>query len=129
VIDSHCHLADEAFRDDLDAVVARARDAGLQHALCILSAGDAAEAAQADRLLGLWDGVRFALGVHPHNAAPFEGRIADLRDMVGSALTSRPGARALGEIGLDYHYDFAPRHVQLDVFAAQTRWRASATCR
>lgn len=119
MVDSHCHLADEKFRDDLDVVVARARAAGVAQALCILDAGDAAEAAQADALERIWDGVRFAIGVHPHHAGRFDGRLADLPVVLGSAFDGRAAARALGEIGLDYHYDFAPRRVQADVFAAQ----------
>jgi TatD DNase family protein len=119
VVDSHCHLADEAFRPDLEAVVTRARAAGLQHALCILSAGDEAEAAQADRLELLWPDVRFGIGVHPHNAAAFSGKLGELAEAVESELGARTRARALGEIGLDYHYDFSPRSVQRDVFATQ----------
>jgi TatD DNase family protein len=118
MIDSHCHLADEAFENDLDAVIARARDAGLTEALCILAAGDEAEAARARTVAARWDAVRFATGVHPHAAAPYAGRVAD-----AAALTRAHAeafrACAIGEIGLDYHYDFAPRDVQQDVFAAQ----------
>ncbi|MGH9410940.1 MAG: TatD family hydrolase [Vicinamibacterales bacterium] len=118
MIDSHCHLADEAFADDLEATVARAREARLTRALCILSAGDAVEAARGRLVKAAWPGVRFAAGVHPHNAASFEadaGRAADTtRAAVGAA-----GACAIGEIGLDYHYDYAPRPVQQQVFAAQ----------
>jgi TatD DNase family protein len=118
VIDSHCHLADEAFEPDLDAAIARAKQAGLTAALCILSAGDEAEAARARSVQTGWDAVRFATGVHPHNAGPFAGRAEE-----SAALARRPGelcgTRAVGEIGLDYHYDYAPRDVQQEVFAAQ----------
>lgn len=119
MVDSHCHLADEAFRVDLAAVVSRTRAAGLQHVLCILAAGDGAEAAQADRLETLWDGVRFAIGVHPHNAAALDGNLPRVTEVVERELAGRPSTRALGEIGLDYHYDFSPRALQRDVFAAQ----------
>ena len=51
MIDSHCHLADEVFAGDLDAVVARAREAGLERVLVILAAGDEKEAAQAARVM------------------------------------------------------------------------------
>src|SRR3954462_265571 len=100
MIDSHCHLADEAFAGDLDEVVERARAAGLSAALCILGAGDDEEAARAEgvgararsgavcfggggaeggaaRAEGVrqrWAGVRFATGVHPHTAGTYEGR-------------------------------------------------------
>jgi len=118
MIDSHCHLADETFTDDLDAAIARARDAGVEGALCILSAGDEAEAARARTVRASWDAIRFAAGVHPHNAGAFAGRAADSAD-VTAAHADAFAACAIGEIGLDYHYDFAPRDVQREVFAAQ----------
>jgi TatD DNase family protein len=118
MIDSHCHLADEAFAPDLDEVIARARAAGLSEALCILSAGDETEAGRARGVRARWPAVRFATGVHPHTAGRFAGRAE------ASVETTRTHAAAfeacgLGEIGLDYHYDFAPRNVQRAVFAAQ----------
>ena len=118
MIDSHCHLADEAFESDLDAVIARARDAGVTDALCILAAGDEPEAARARRVRATWSDVRFAAGVHPHAAAPFAGR-AEEAVSLSRAHAKAFAARAIGEIGLDYHYDFAPRDVQQEVFAAQ----------
>ena len=118
MIDSHCHLADETFADDLDAAIARARDAGVGGALCILAAGDDAEAQRARRVRAAWDAVRFATGVHPHNAGAFAGRAADSAG-VTAAHADAFAACAIGEIGLDYHYDFAPRDVQREVFAAQ----------
>jgi TatD DNase family protein len=118
MIDSHCHLADEGFENDLDAVVARAKEAGLTGALVILAAGDEAEAARARKVREAWGVVRFATGVHPHNAGPFAGRAADAAAAVVAHATSF-AACAVGEIGLDYHYDYAPRDVQREVFAAQ----------
>ena len=118
MIDSHCHLADEAFAPDLEDVIARAQAAGLTEAMCILSAGDEAEAVRARGVRERWPAVRFATGVHPHNAGPFAGRVE------ASVETTRTHAAAfgvcgIGEIGLDYHYDLAPRDVQRMVFAAQ----------
>lgn len=121
LIDSHCHLADEIFRDDLEAVVVRARAAGLTRALVILAAGDPAEEAQAQRLLALWDGVRFAVGIHPHAAHEFGDDPARAADVVRTQVARMPETRAVGEIGLDYHYDFSPRDVQQAVFRAQVR--------
>lgn len=118
MIDSHCHLADEAFAGDLDAVTRRAQDAGLTTAMCILSAGDEKESAAAVRVRTAWPAVRFALGIHPHNAGTFAGRPDDAVASVRAGVTAE-GAVALGEIGLDYHYDFSPREVQRDIFAAQ----------
>ena len=118
MIDSHCHLADEAFAGDLDAVVSRARDAGLTSALCVLSAVDARESAAAARVRDVWPEVIFSVGVHPHNAGQFAERPDAAADAVRQALQAEH-ARAIGEIGLDYHYDFAPRDVQQAVFGAQ----------
>jgi TatD DNase family protein len=121
VIDSHCHLADEAFRDDLDQVVARARAAGLERALVILEAGNAGEAAHAARVIALWPDVRTAIGVHPHIAHAYADDPARAYDVAARQLDTTPSARAVGEIGLDYHYDFSPRLVQQAVFRAQVR--------
>src|SRR4051812_17921141 len=110
--DSHCHLADEVFAADLDAVVARARQAGLERAMVILEAGNASEAQQARRLEELWPAVRFAIGVHPHHAQRFAADPARAAALVREQWTSTPSARAVGEIGLDYHYDFSARAVQ-----------------
>jgi TatD DNase family protein len=121
VIDSHCHLADATFAADLEAIVDRAKDAGLERALVILEGGNGEEAAQAARLEQLWPAVRFAVGVHPHQAHQFAddpGRAtAVVREQVGRTAA----ARAIGEIGLDYHYDFSPRDVQHAVFRGQVR--------
>jgi TatD DNase family protein len=119
MIDSHCHLADEVFADDLDAVIARARAAGVERALVILSAGDPKESAQALRVEQLWPDVRFAIGVHPHHAHLFADSPSRAAEIVREQWVATPSARALGEIGLDYHYDFSPRDVQQAVFRAQ----------
>ena len=122
MIDSHCHLAGREFADDLDAVVARARDAGLVRCLVILAAEDDDEFAQARQSAAAWPEVRYAIGVHPHQAhqfsdAPERAAAADGR----AARRHRAMRVAVGEIGLDYHYDFTPRDVQQAVFRAQLR--------
>ena len=121
MIDSHCHLADETFAPDLDEVVRRARDAGLERALVILEAGNAKEAAQAQRVDALWPEVRVSVGVHPHQAHQFAADPERAAAVVREQLAATPAARAVGEIGLDYHYDFSPRDVQQAVFRAQVR--------
>jgi TatD DNase family protein len=118
MIDSHCHLAGEEFAADLEAVVARARDAGVSRALCILSAGDGAEAERAGRVREAWPAVQFAVGVHPHQAGDFSGRLDEALHTVRQAAEAHKVC-AIGEIGLDYHYDFSPRAVQREVFRAQ----------
>lgn len=121
MFDSHCHLADEAFKDDLDAVVERARRAGLRGALCVLDAADAEEAVRADRVSAAWPGAVFAVGVHPHRAGEFAERLDAVEPRLRAAVAARAGVRAVGEIGLDYHYDFAPRELQREVFRRQVR--------
>jgi TatD DNase family protein len=118
VIDSHCHLADEAFRDDLPGVVERARAAGVTAALCILSSDTAAELERWPDVVAAWPDVRCATAIHPHRAAAYAGRAHEAAALVERAADEL-GAIVLGEMGLDYHYDFAPAPVQREVFAAQ----------
>jgi TatD DNase family protein len=121
MVDSHAHLADEAFAADVEAVVQRARAAPLAGILCIVDASDREECERASRVLPLWDGLRTTSGVHPHRAAPFAGRPATAAGLADGRIRSEPLVRAVGEVGLDYHYDFAPRDVQREVFREQIR--------
>ena len=125
MIDSHCHLAGTEFSSDLDQVVARARAAGVTSALVILAADDFEEVQRSVVVGTAWPEVRFATGVHPHAAARYrdDPQVA-LKDL-DQAMTGEARVRAVGEIGLDYHYDFAPRDVQQAVFAAQLRHAAA----
>lgn len=119
--DSHCHIAGEEFIADLDAVVERARAAGVSRALVILAAEDDEEIARVPAVVRAWPDVRFAVGVHPHHAKVFADDPQASAGKVAERLDALPGARAIGEIGLDYHYDFSPREVQHAVFRAQIR--------
>ena len=113
-IDSHAHLADPAFASDRDAVISRARDAGAIAIVCIgesLSAATEAAVLAADH-----PGFVFATaGIHPHDAAGFNPArdIPRLRDLLHDS------AVAVGECGLDYHYDNSPRESQRVAFSAQ----------
>jgi TatD DNase family protein len=119
--DSHCHIAGEEFVADLPDVAARAKAAGVSRALVILAAEDDAEIARAASVLKVWPECRFAIGVHPHRAKVFEADPEAAAIKVAERLDALPEARAVGEIGLDYHYDFSPRDVQHAVFRAQIR--------
>jgi TatD DNase family protein len=121
MVDSHCHLAGPEFAADLDAVIQRARDAELAHALVVLAADNDAELRQAAVVSAAWPEVRFSVGVHPHAAGSFAADPGGAARCVEAAIDHQPLARAVGEVGLDYHYDFAPRDVQQAVFAAQIR--------
>ncbi len=113
LFDSHCHLTDEAFAADRDAVLARARDAGLVGMVCIAS--DAGDAAAALGLARAHADVWCTAGVHPHEAASATAdALARVRE-----LAAEPGVVAIGECGLDYHYDHAPRERQRQAFRAQ----------
>ena len=120
VIDSHCHLAGEEFEADLPEVIDRARGAGLTGALVILSAADRAEAARGRGVSELWPEVTFSVGIHPHQAGQ---QAASLDAAIAGLESELDGMRAVavGEIGLDYHYDFSPRDVQQEVFSRQLR--------
>jgi TatD DNase family protein len=120
MVDSHCHVAGPEFADDLTAVVDRALQAGVDSALVILEVTDVVELARAGVVGAVWPAARFAVGVHPHMAKAFDGRAGDVEAAVAAAA-SLPSVRAVGEMGLDYHYDFSPRHVQQEVFRAQIR--------
>ena len=113
-IDSHAHLADPAFDTDRDDVIGRARAAGARAVVCI---GESlAAATRAQEIAAAHPGfVFFSAGIHPHDAAAFD-RDREL-SLLERALHS--GARAVGECGLDYHYDNSPRPQQRDVFALQ----------
>ena len=117
--DSHCHIAGDEFAADLPAVVERARQAGVRRALVILAAEDDAEIARAAAVHEAWPECRFAVGVHPHHAHLFALHPADAAALVARRLDQVPLVRAVGEIGLDYHYDFSPRDVQQAVFRVQ----------
>ena len=119
MIDSHCHLAGKEFAADLDDVIARARDAGLVRCLVILAADEDEEFEQADKVSRAWPDVKYAVGVHPHNAHKFADSPDAAAGLTANRLQMTPAACAIGEIGLDYHYDFSPRDVQHAVFRAQ----------
>jgi TatD DNase family protein len=114
-LDSHCHLDDADFDADRDAVIARARAAGVGTMMTIGGAGGPDTMAAALEIAEAHDGILATAGVHPHEAIKAEEKHYDeLRN-----LASRPKFLAIGEIGLDYHYDHSPRDVQQRVFIRQ----------
>ncbi len=114
MIDSHCHLADAKFADDLPEVIARAEEHGMEAMICI--ADSLEEGKKCLQLAEEYDQLFCTIGVHPHCAKDWQAGDGDrLRRMV---LSSHK-AKAVGEIGLDYHYDLSPRDVQQRVFREQ----------
>ena len=120
-IDSHCHLADKAFEADIGEVVARARGTGAPTSLCILDAGSDAEIIRALGVHEMWPAIRFAVGVHPQNADAYRADPNLAAAAIEKALTRAPRICAIGETGLDYHYDFASKGLQQQVFRSQVR--------
>ena len=113
LFDSHLHLTDAAFADERDETIARARDAGVVGMVTVASNPlDARRAVDlADRHEGIWA----TAGLHPHEARDYApGQLARLR-----SLTAEPSVVAIGETGLDYHYDHSPRAEQAKAFGGQ----------
>jgi TatD DNase family protein len=121
-IDSHAHLDGEQFATDRDAVIARAREAGIE---AIVAIGNGDGPAQVDcgiRLAEQYDFMYATLGIHPH-----EARLATEADFLRmEQLAKHNKVIAWGEIGLDYHYDYSPRDVQQQVFVKQMELARSA---
>lgn len=111
--DTHCHLTDAAFRDDREAVFRRAAEAGVRRMVTIASNVADAEAAVA--LAGEREGVWSTAGVHPHEAA--EAAPDAVRRIRAIASGAPDIVVAIGETGLDYYYDNAPRAVQRRLFS------------
>jgi TatD DNase family protein len=115
LVDAHCHLGDEAFEADRQAVLERARAAGVAHVVVIGESLAGSERAAALARAG--NGVRLSAtaGVHPHHASAWSVEVqARLRELLAA-----PEVVAVGETGLDYHYEHSPRDAQRRAFAAQ----------
>ena len=113
LVDAHCHLGDGAFDGDRDAVRARARAAGVGHIVVI---GDRLDTSRdALRLARGVSGLSATAGIHPHQATDWS---PDTRGEL-AGLLAEPEVVAVGETGLDYHYDHSPRPRQVESFEGQ----------
>ena len=110
LIDSHCHLDFPDFAPEIDAVVARARAAGVRRLITISTR--VAQFATYKALAERFDEVFFTVGTHPHQA--HEEPDVALEQLI--LLSKHPKCVGIGEAGLDYHYDRSPRHVAARVF-------------
>ncbi len=118
-VDSHAHISGEEYDADRDEVIERACAAGVR-AILNIGSGEPASGVfeRAIEVAEQYDNVYAAIGIHPHDAHLFDESVAArLKQLLGGS--SR--VVALGEIGLDYHYDHSPREVQRKVFARQLR--------
>jgi TatD DNase family protein len=112
-IDSHSHLADAAFDADREAVIERAIQAGASLVVCIGASLE--DAARARVLAARYPLLRWTAGLHPQDAGRFDAST----DLPALEALLDAGAVAVGECGLDFHYDDAPRPAQLECFEAQ----------
>lgn len=122
LIDSHCHLDSDQFDQDREAVIERALAAGVSHMVAIGTGNGPPDLEAGIRLADKYEAFYATVGVHPHDASKSTDEI--LRSL--SQLAQHPKVVAIGEIGLDYHYDFSPREVQQAVFREQMQIAAQA---
>jgi TatD DNase family protein len=114
MIDSHCHLTDSAFDEDREQVLERAKEAGITHCIVVADSIESAEK-------GITLTKRFpemlsaSIGIHPHKASEWNEK----SDMKLREFASDKSVVAIGEIGLDYHYEFSPRDIQRRAFEEQ----------
>ncbi len=117
LVDSHCHLDDPKFDADREAVIERALAAGVTRMLAVGTGNGPPDLEAGVRLAAAYPFIYASVGVHPHDASKAgEETFAKLRELAGL-----PKVVAIGEIGLDYHYDLSPRETQRKVFESQLR--------
>ena len=114
IFDSHAHYDARQFNSDRDALLRSLPGSGVRF---VMSAADTlASARRALALAERYDYIYCSAGIHPHNAkdAP-----ADMEAKISEIAKNSPKVRAIGEAGLDYHYDFSPREIQIEIFERQ----------
>src|ERR1700731_2870235 len=108
IIDTHCHLADAKFRDDVEAVIARASAAGVVQIISVGAIGPIENDRMTVEIAERHKNIFAVVGVHPHDAKDCTpDRIAQLRDLAASKKVV-----AIGESGLDFHYMHSPPEAQ-----------------
>lgn len=113
LVDSHCHLTDQAFKEDRDEVIARARQAGVTRIVAVGGGGPIEDSEAGADLAAQHSFMRATAGIHPHDAKNYD----DATEARIEALLERDEVTAVGETGLDYHYDHSPRDVQKTALA------------
>jgi TatD DNase family protein len=113
LFDTHAHLDDDRFDEDRKQVIEQCKAEGVE--LILNAASNLNTSLKSIELAKEYDFIYAAVGVHPHDAKSMDSKTIDvLRD-----LAANPKVKAIGEIGLDYHYDFSPRDVQKQMFMMQ----------
>ena len=113
MIDTHAHLFWKDFEADLDQVIERAKENGINY--IIVPSTDLKTAEKVIELANKYDIIYGAVGVHPHDTKEWnKNLLPEFRK-----LTEHNKIIAIGEIGLDYYYDFSPREIQIEAFRSQ----------
>jgi len=113
IVDTHCHLNDERLAPEADAIAEGLFDRGIESAICVGYDMPSSEAAV--RLAEKHENIYAAIGIHPHDAVTAD---YDSYERLAT-LSSSSKVVAIGEIGLDYHYDLSPRAIQKGAFREQ----------
>jgi len=113
VIDSHCHLSDKVFAGDLEGTIARAHEAGVARIVAVGGGGPVEDSETSADIARSHDSIRATAGIHPHDAKNY----TDETELRLQALLERAEVTAVGETGLDYHYEYSPRRVQRKALA------------
>lgn len=112
LIDSHAHIQGKEYAGEVEAVISRAREAGVDTVIAVGGAGDMSSNTEAIALAASYPNVYATVGMHPHDAKDVgEEELNSLKELV-----SRPKVVAVGETGLDYYYNHSPHDVQRRVF-------------
>lgn len=115
IFDTHAHLQDRKLRGDIDSILQRAREAGVEKITCV--GYDLPSSREAVLLARKYKQIYAAVGVHPHDAKTLTPEVLNnLRD-----LAKDPKVVAIGEIGLDYYRDLSPRDKQKEAFVEQIK--------
>lgn len=112
-VDTHAHLFYENFKDDLDEVIFRAKENGVDYIL--VPATDLKTAEETIQLCDKYDFIYAAVGIHPHDTKNWDESLLQQIEK----LAVHPKVVAIGEIGLDYYYDFSPKTQQIKAFKSQ----------
>jgi TatD DNase family protein len=113
LIDSHAHIQGKEYAGEVDAVISRARESGVEKIIAVGGAGDMSSNTEAVALAESRPDVYATVGMHPHDAKDVgEDELRKIRE-----LTSRSKVIAVGETGLDYYYNHSPHDVQRRAFS------------
>ncbi|AFH48845.1 TatD DNase family protein [Ignavibacterium album JCM 16511] len=112
-VDTHAHLFYENFKDDFDDVITRAKENGVDFIL--VPSTDIKTAEETLKLSDKYDFIYAAVGIHPHDTKDWDDSLLTKIDH----LAKHPKVVAIGEIGLDYYYDFSPKTQQIKAFRSQ----------